>query len=438
MKRHTWVTLAIALMVLGGCATNPYPVWTERGGGTSTLPATLDQALVQLQQDRSSVNGKLHELATAQIQSGNFMLGSGILSLIGAISGGHKDTILIPAVLGGSAYTFNRFNDRTVPSAIYKQALQAYDCIEASVTPYHLGKLHQGMLDRSLVSGNSRAMLTSAIGDASYERDLLAKMEPRNALLAKADDLIKQGRDVLKDVDTSRQNTHDLYARLERLPSVVAERLSSIRTVTNLALSDAQPKLDVIPALIADLPKQIAAIKAAPGYGAVIGIGQAESPEVKKRPEEDDNKAKQPAVDKADTLKLVLAKLARAIHETASDARELDAMFRAVASREDYDRLKACGIDKAAVQAMLALDLQPVEVSFKAGKGGQQDIQIVGGTPPYVLGTYAPPKGNLTVGPSPTMGAFTVAVDKDVEAQEIVIRVMDATGKPKQLQVHVK
>ncbi|MFA5082928.1 MAG: hypothetical protein WC474_10310, partial [Hydrogenophilaceae bacterium] len=375
MKNSRKAALALTLISLGGCATDPFPAWHERNqAGQATVPPRMDDALALLQQDREAVRNKLRESVIAERQSGNLMLGSGILALIGAASGGHRDTILAPALLGGSVYTFNRYNDRTVASLIYKQALQAYDCIEAAVIPYRLGEAHRKKIEEAVGDDSKRTGLMTAIGDTTTARNALAALN-RNAdrpLLGQADTLIAQGRKTLNKLDTTRQDVHDIYAKISRLPATVAERLSGIRTVTDTALSDGQPKLDSIPALIADLPNVVASLKPASGYEQLLGTTADKATAALQITRDKSINGVESKKDNNRPLINALANLVSATHHADSNARELAAILAAVTKRQDYDRLKTCGIDEKALQAQMALTLDPAELDFTAKKKGQK------------------------------------------------------------------
>lgn len=433
------LTLSVALTSLCGCATTPFPAWDNRGQVT----ASLDEAIVRLQRDREAVGGKLRELADAERQVGNIMLGSGILALIGAVSSSHADAVVAPAIVGGSAYTVGRYHDRTVPSQIYKQALQAYDCIEASVVPYRLGGAHSGLIERAVSDQGARKGLLEALGKTAGARANLAAHDPGNRLITQADAMIREGRETLNHVDAARQNVHELYALIHRLPAMVDERLASIRTVTDSALSDGQPKLDSIPALIADLPRAVASLQPQAGYREIIGPAvprQAPGETTKGAPDRMAGLTESDAQGLADALRFAMTDLANAIHAADSNTRELAAVVgvvTAVASRDDHNRLilKTCGIG---AQVLKALSLEPAELDFPAGKKRQTDIEIKGGTPPYVVSAYPPDRGTLTVGPSPNNGLFTVATDDKVAAQELEIRVIDAAGHSQKIKLHVR
>jgi hypothetical protein len=424
MRKITCIAI-VSAAVLAGCA-NPIRV-IDAPGYSLTLseaprhePRSMREAVQKLNHVRATYYEAVREQASRSqaTTSGLVWLGSAIVGL--AAGGAHRDAILYPALVGGTAYGLSQteFDGRRVQ--IWNEGIKALDCAKEASIPLDLPLERMAQIEKGARALIRQRAATQIARDAA-DRELAAnRLAPDDA--APIQTLISRTDTALAAADQTTASA------LELLKSAQGRELSAAVDRISAKVNETMSTLTLNPAAVRQMIAGIGGFASvfAPGAGLEPFVQTAlASYDTQKKTAGAQGAIPPSVVQAAETLKRDLQKLGNAQSRLAS-------LLGGVSVAGVSSALKKC--DVAGVVTALTFD--PPVLTLSANKAQTEEVEIKGGLRPYEIRVLGEVPAGMAITSTPD--TVLVKVNDQATAGEYRIRVRDSSSPAHSSQLLVK
>lgn len=376
-RRIAIATIAACAVILGGCASNPYPA-AERphlpdADRPSLEPGSMAYARRYADDTYAEFRGLLlREVDREQdLAHGLIMIGATALGI--AAYEGSRDALIGAALGGGTLYTLGSWDSSRPRFEVYVEGMKAVVCAKRAIEPLHLSDaradelrvLRKELSDSIDATADAiAAVVTNATGAASA-----GQSSPIDSEIRSIEELLERAQ--------RAQVAGDKLARAaDSAGSSLEDAIDQIQNDVYKAINGTRSDLASLPAIIGGLSQAGDIFVPGLDLGAMLGAAVSAGEVV--GGQQSTTGAPGAAVQISPAA---LGKLRAAGIRLASRTSRLQGMVDTIRSDQVRSNLEECGVDPKSLS--LGLQFSRSQVSFMAGQSGISTVRVKGGTLPY-------------------------------------------------------
>ena len=429
--------VAIVIVLLSSCAiTNPY-IQPDADDSPKVSENGVIQFVDAVEYART-IRGIYRAKLVAHTKFANHT-GSGLISLAGLILGlaafdVDSDVILIPALAGGTGYTFASRLSSNTRELVYIAGMEATTCAVDAMLPLFFTPGQSTALSKNVDKLSNS--ITKVSDDIRSVRALIATAERNTggqqlSILQNARAEVTKVEKLIETADATYVAGSGLLRSIDQSGMTLVAAVDAITVEVNKAIQQTQPRIEALADIISQLSSATEFF--APGLGIssqLSGLFE-EGPE----PQSGDINQKK--------MKQKIAALHMAVYELTSSALELSSATRTVNGivndvnqKKPISTLKKCGVIISDVETDIRV--LPTEIKAIQGAEVEHSIFVEGGKKNYVARFLTnPTPGVEVISPHSGDSVIRVKFTKDSIPSTYTLLVEDSAEHRKTVKVTV-
>lgn len=377
MRRVAVASIAAGVVILGGCASNPYPAAERPHLSGANRLALESGSMAYARHYADATYAEFRRLLLREVDREQH-LAHGLITIAATALGiaaydGTRDALIGAALGGGTLYTLGSWDSSRPRVEVYVEGMKAVVCAKRAVEPLHLSGARVEelrVLRNELADSIDETSEAVAVLIANITGGLATgQVSPINSEIRLIEELLERAK--------SAQVAGDKLARAaDSAGSSLEDAIDQIQNDVYEAINGTRSDLASLPAIIGGLSQAGDIFVPGLDLGAILG-GAISAGEVVGA-QQGTAGAPSAAVQISPAA---LGKLRAAGIRLASRTSRLQGMVDTIRSDQVRSNLEECGVDPKSLS--LGLQLSRSQVSFTAGKAGLSTVRVKGGTLPY-------------------------------------------------------
>ncbi len=417
--------LALAASMLAGCAVNPVVTWQRPSTEQTLVKRGMGYAFAYADNARDGYKAELVAQLKSSADLSNALIGGGALIAALAFGKAHRDAIVGPSLLAGTAYAIGNQNLNRARQLLLQAGIEGFNCAKRAVLPFSLTADESDRLDIGLAS-LARALVNArkAMGTVKVELDKvpaeLTSTQGKEATAA-----VEEAKLAITAAEATDSAGRSLAGAARRAGDELVLAIDRIDAAVIRATLEALPDLSAVPKVIAGLAGM--AGQFAPGAGVEQVLGDALSKSITAGA-----KAASEVVNgtpNSASLGSPLVLATRALHEAtqalAIAAGAVNSHLNGRSTVFDATAFKDCGV----AIVVTPLVVNPTSMNFTLGAAHRRTLDISGGVAPYSVEIDGSQVKGVTLRPIIRNNTNTdISVAADADAGSTTLRITDSSS----------
>lgn len=376
-RRVAIASIATAAVVLGGCASNPYPAAERPSLPVADLPVLTPGSMAYARRYADDTYAEFRALLLREVDReqdlayGLITIGATALGI--AAYEGTRDALIGAALGGGTLYTLGSWDSSRPRFEVYVEGMKAVVCAKRAIEPLHLNYARAEELrvlrEELSDSIDSTADAVAPLVSSTSGVPAAGQASPIESEIRMIEDLLERAQ--------SAQVAGDKLARsADSAGSSLEDAIDQIQNDVYKAINGTRSDLASLPAIIGGLSQAGDIFVPGLDLGAMLGAAVSAG--------EVSGSGQSTAGTAGSALKVspsALGNLRAAGIRLASRTSRLQGMVDTIRADQVRSNLEECGVDPTSLS--LGLQLSRSQITFTAGKAGLSTVRVKGGTLPY-------------------------------------------------------